>query len=216
VKVKALDRDGKPYELIAEGLLAVCIQHECDHLNGKLFVDYLSTLKRDRIKKKLEKAPPASLMPFFQACCGKPFSFDASENPMTEPLRIVFAGTPEFAAEHLKALLDSPYEIVAVYTQPDRPAGRGQKLMPSPVKQLAWNTTSRAAAADPAQRRCPGRTGRTEAGLDGGGRLRPDPAASGAGYSAPGLHQQPCLAAATLARCGADPAPWKPATPKAA
>lgn len=56
---------------------------------------------------------------------------------MTEPLRIVFAGTPEFAAEHLKALLDSPHEIVAVYTQPDRPAGRGQKLMPSPVKQLA-------------------------------------------------------------------------------
>ncbi len=52
-------------------------------------------------------------------------------------MRIVFAGTPEFAAEHLKALLNSPYEIVAVYTQPDRPAGRGQKLMPSPVKQLA-------------------------------------------------------------------------------
>jgi methionyl-tRNA formyltransferase len=56
---------------------------------------------------------------------------------MTEPLRIVFAGTPEFAAEHLKALLDSPYQIVAVYTQPDRPAGRGQKMMPSAVKQLA-------------------------------------------------------------------------------
>ena len=55
VRVKALDRDGKPFELIAEGLLAVCIQHECDHLNGKLFVDYLSNLKRDRIKKKLEK-----------------------------------------------------------------------------------------------------------------------------------------------------------------
>ena len=55
VKIKALDRDGQPFELIAEGLLAVCIQHECDHLNGKLFVDYLSTLKRDRIKKKLEK-----------------------------------------------------------------------------------------------------------------------------------------------------------------
>ena len=55
VKVRALDRDGQPYELEAEGLLAVCIQHECDHLNGKLFVDYLSNLKRDRIKKKLEK-----------------------------------------------------------------------------------------------------------------------------------------------------------------
>ncbi|MGE8392507.1 methionyl-tRNA formyltransferase [Pseudomonas sp. BIGb0427] len=52
-------------------------------------------------------------------------------------MRIVFAGTPEFAAEHLKALIASPYEVVAVYTQPDRPAGRGQKLMPSAVKQLA-------------------------------------------------------------------------------
>jgi methionyl-tRNA formyltransferase len=56
---------------------------------------------------------------------------------MTEALRIVFAGTPEFAAEHLKALLDSPHQIIAVYSQPDRPAGRGQKLAASPVKQLA-------------------------------------------------------------------------------
>lgn len=55
VRIRALDRDGQPFELVAEGLLAVCIQHECDHLNGKLFVDYLSTLKRDRIRKKLEK-----------------------------------------------------------------------------------------------------------------------------------------------------------------
>ena len=52
-------------------------------------------------------------------------------------MRIVFAGTPEFAAQHLQALLDAGHCIVAVYTQPDRPAGRGQKLMPSPVKQLA-------------------------------------------------------------------------------
>nr|WP_298111975.1 methionyl-tRNA formyltransferase [uncultured Pseudomonas sp.] len=56
---------------------------------------------------------------------------------MTEALRIVFAGTPEFAAEHLKALLDTPHRLVAVYSQPDRPAGRGHKLTPSPVKQLA-------------------------------------------------------------------------------
>ncbi|MDH4655835.1 MULTISPECIES: methionyl-tRNA formyltransferase [unclassified Pseudomonas] len=56
---------------------------------------------------------------------------------MTESLRLVFAGTPEFAAEHLKALLGSRHQVIAVYTQPDRPAGRGQKLMPSPVKQLA-------------------------------------------------------------------------------
>ncbi|PKM29842.1 MAG: peptide deformylase [Gammaproteobacteria bacterium HGW-Gammaproteobacteria-11] len=55
VRVKALDKNGEPFEEICEGLLAVCIQHECDHLNGKLFVDYLSNLKRDRIRKKLEK-----------------------------------------------------------------------------------------------------------------------------------------------------------------
>ncbi|NLD14286.1 MAG: methionyl-tRNA formyltransferase [Gammaproteobacteria bacterium] len=55
----------------------------------------------------------------------------------TSPARIVFAGTPEFAAAHLQALLDSRHQVVAVYTQPDRPAGRGQKLVASPVKQLA-------------------------------------------------------------------------------
>ncbi|MBF7074675.1 peptide deformylase [Glaciecola sp. MH2013] len=55
VTVKALDRNGESFELEAEGLLAVCIQHELDHLEGKLFVDYLSPLKRNRIKKKLEK-----------------------------------------------------------------------------------------------------------------------------------------------------------------
>lgn len=55
VRVKALDQDGNPIDQVCEGLLAVCIQHECDHLNGKLFVDYLSNLKRDRIRKKLEK-----------------------------------------------------------------------------------------------------------------------------------------------------------------
>jgi peptide deformylase len=55
VRVGALDRDGEPFELDASGLLAVCIQHEIDHLDGKLFVDYLSMLKRDRIRRKLEK-----------------------------------------------------------------------------------------------------------------------------------------------------------------
>jgi peptide deformylase len=55
IRVRALDRDGKPFELEAEGLLSICIQHELDHLDGKLFVDYLSELKRNRIRKKLEK-----------------------------------------------------------------------------------------------------------------------------------------------------------------
>ena len=55
VKLNAIGRDGEPYELIADGLLAVCIQHELDHLNGKLFVDHISRLKRDRIRGKLGK-----------------------------------------------------------------------------------------------------------------------------------------------------------------
>ncbi len=55
IRVQALDRDGKPIELQPDGLLAVCIQHELDHLEGKLFVDYLSPLKRERIRTRLEK-----------------------------------------------------------------------------------------------------------------------------------------------------------------
>ncbi len=55
IRVRALDRDGEPFELRPEGLLAVCIQHELDHLDGKLFVDYLSPLKRLRIRQKLLK-----------------------------------------------------------------------------------------------------------------------------------------------------------------
>lgn len=56
---------------------------------------------------------------------------------MSNSLRIIFAGTPDFAARHLQALLDAGHQVVAVYTQPDRPAGRGQQLQASPVKQLA-------------------------------------------------------------------------------
>ncbi|GAA0489840.1 MULTISPECIES: peptide deformylase [Tatumella] len=55
VKIRALNRDGESYELETDGLLAICIQHEMDHLMGKLFVDYLSPLKRQRIRQKLEK-----------------------------------------------------------------------------------------------------------------------------------------------------------------
>lgn len=55
IKVKALNKDGESFELEAKDLLAVCIQHEMDHLEGKLFVDYLSPLKRKRIQSKLEK-----------------------------------------------------------------------------------------------------------------------------------------------------------------
>lgn len=56
IEVTALDRNGAEFTLAASGLLSVCIQHECDHLEGKLFVDYLSNLKRQRIRKKLVKS----------------------------------------------------------------------------------------------------------------------------------------------------------------
>jgi peptide deformylase len=55
IRVRAVDRDGKPFEIDAEGMLAVCIQHEMDHLEGKLFVDYLSELKRQLIRRRLQK-----------------------------------------------------------------------------------------------------------------------------------------------------------------
>ena len=55
IRMSALDRNGEPFELKTDGLLAVCIQHEIDHLDGKLFVDYLSPLKRNRLRKKLAK-----------------------------------------------------------------------------------------------------------------------------------------------------------------
>ena len=55
VEVTALDRNGERFTRVLDGLLAICLQHEIDHLNGKLFVDYLSPLKRQRIRKKLEK-----------------------------------------------------------------------------------------------------------------------------------------------------------------
>lgn len=55
IKVRALDREGKPFEMEIDGILAICVQHEMDHLEGKLFVDYLSELKRSRIRKKMSK-----------------------------------------------------------------------------------------------------------------------------------------------------------------
>ncbi|MDR2689060.1 MAG: peptide deformylase [Azoarcus sp.] len=60
VKVRALDENGQPFELEAEGLLAVCLQHELDHLDGKVFVEYLSQLKQSRIKARLAKQARAA------------------------------------------------------------------------------------------------------------------------------------------------------------
>ena len=115
----ANDKSGEEFELEAEGLLATCIQHEIDHLDGKLFVDYISNLKRQRIRQKLGKKNTKS------------------QRDSMSQLRLCFAGTPGFAAEHLSYLIERDFSIAAVYTQPDRPSGRGKKLQPSPVKKVA-------------------------------------------------------------------------------
>ena len=93
VAVRALDRDGQPFELTADGLLAVCIQHEMDHLAGKVFVDYLSPLKRELVRKKLAK----------QQRLGR----RRCRRRGLMALRIVFAGTPEFAVPALRAAAES-------------------------------------------------------------------------------------------------------------
>lgn len=67
IRVRALDREGNPFELNADGLLGVCIQHEMDHLNGKLFVDHLSFLKRSRIQSKLQKQARLGQLPKLDA-----------------------------------------------------------------------------------------------------------------------------------------------------
>ncbi len=87
--MRALDRDGEPFELDAEGLTAVCVQHEMDHLIGKVFVEYLSPLKRDRIRTKMLKKTRDEQR-------GKPDGGRCSA--LTDGMRVAFAGTPEFAA----------------------------------------------------------------------------------------------------------------------
>jgi peptide deformylase len=83
IRVRALGREGQPFEMDAEGLLAVCIQHEMDHLDGKLFVDYLSELKRQLIRRRLEK--------------------ERKQRPASEPGRVVTPGvvTPGTSAPAL-------------------------------------------------------------------------------------------------------------------
>lgn len=61
IRISALNKEGEGFEMQASGLLAVCIQHEIDHLDGKLFVDYLSQLKKQRIRKKLEKQQKSAM-----------------------------------------------------------------------------------------------------------------------------------------------------------
>ena len=113
VVVMGLDRNGQTLRLEGTDLLARALQHEMDHLDGKLFVDRL----------------PASNAISSSAASAN------SDGP--EVVRIVFFGTPAFAVPALSALIDSPYEVVALVTQPDRPKNRGQHVAPTPTRLVA-------------------------------------------------------------------------------
>jgi len=84
-KVKYLDRDGKPQEMDCDGLLATCVQHEIDHLNGVLFIDYLSKLKRDRVIKKFAKAAKRGERPEFKRRRAEPDPAEAEPAGADQP-----------------------------------------------------------------------------------------------------------------------------------
>ena len=100
------------------------------------------------------------------------------------PLRIIFAGTPEFAASSLQAVIEAGHDVVAVYTQPDRPAGRGRKLKPSAVKALALEHNL------PVEQPLSLKDADSQQTLAATGRAR---------YTAPLLHQRARITATTLA-----------------
>jgi hypothetical protein len=149
VRVKYLDRDGKLQETQAEGLLATCLQHEIDHLNGVLFIDYISKLKRDMVVKKFKKLakdkPPAKLAgypgptnPLWKRVLAGPPGRGKRRMTSNMSLRVIFMGTPEFSVPTCGRSRRPGHEVVAVYTQPPRAAGRrGLELTPSPVQREA-------------------------------------------------------------------------------
>src|SRR4029079_5926415 len=132
VKVRYLDLDGNIHEVEAHGLLATCLQHEIDHLNGVLFIDHISKLKRDRVIKKFTKALKQGKRP------GAEERAAPTRTARTMPLRLIFMGTPDFAVPTLLALHAQGHDIAAVYTRAAKPGGRrGLELVPSPVERDA-------------------------------------------------------------------------------
>ena len=184
VKVRYRDLEGAAREIEAEGLLAACLQHEIDHLDGVLFVDHLSALKRNMILRRLAK----------------------ELRQKSRSVRLAFMGSPAFALPALRALHEA-HEIVAVYCQPPRPAGRGHALTPCPVHAAAARARAARPHAGEAAAR-PGRAGgvrRARSRGRRGRRLRPDPAPAHARRAPPRLPQHPRQPPAPLARSRPDP-----------
>ena len=150
VRVRFTDLDGKVHEEDADGLFATCIQHEIDHLNGVLFVDYLSKLKRDRVLKRVCEGRQARggvaevalrhcarlsrAAAFFSLRRQRPGSrrdkpgmtrcyTEVRKEFHAMPLRLIFMGTPDFAVPTLLELVAHGHEIAAVYTRAPNPPG---------------------------------------------------------------------------------------------
>ena len=117
VRVRFLDRDNQRREIEAEGLLATCLQHEIDHLDGKLFIDHISRLKRERAIKKFTKA--ARQEPTARQRAGNP------RKAGLRSMRVIFMGTPDFALAPLAEIFGRGHEVVAVYSRRQNPPDGG-------------------------------------------------------------------------------------------
>jgi methionyl-tRNA formyltransferase len=204
IRVRALGRDGKPFELDAEGLLAVCIQHEIDHLEGQMFVDYLSELKRQLIRKRLRRSAGSAL----GARRARPRRLSNALDFASSSLRLAFAGTPPFAVPALDALCAAGHRVHsrAVFTQADRPAGAAAACMRARSSSAPSNSGFRCISRRVSRRRGAGLARAIWHRRIRRGGLRADLAAAGARGAAPRLLQHSRLAAAALARRGADSA----------
>ena len=131
VVATGMNMHGEPVVIEGSELLARCVQHETDHLDGILFIDRLDTVARKAAMKEIRESEwfgaPAPVVPVQPALPA----------PGSGLMRVLFAGTPEAAVPSLRAVLASPHEVVAVLTRPDAPAGRGRRMMPSPVAEIA-------------------------------------------------------------------------------
>jgi hypothetical protein len=194
VKVRFLDYHGRDQEIEARGMLAVCIQHEMDHLEGTLFIDHLSRLKRDMMIKKLVKARKAAER--------EAVADPSAQRHKRETHAIGLLGTPLFAVPTLNALVAAGTKSSpSIRSRPLGVAGTSCNLAGTAGGQRTElgahaGKFESAAAQDEfrAQARC------------GGGRgLRIDPAESRARRTAARVFQSACLAVAALAGRGADP-----------
>ena len=134
IRLRAQDRNGVAFERDCDEMLAVCVQHEMDHLDGKLFVDYLSDLKRERIRKKLDKERKEKAS---RATPSAPTARARTESHWCPACASPSPARRSSRCPRCRRCCDSRTRVVGVLTQPDRPKGRGRKLAASPVKQAA-------------------------------------------------------------------------------